>query len=94
MLKFQMEISSKYISTDSAEAFQNFSSVCLQESAKLSFKEYIYIYIYIWGYICVFYLKQCEALPTLFYYFHIIPGGFCYLPCEKFTARSHPGKIF
>ena len=48
MLKFQMEISSKYISTDSAEAFQNFSSVCLQESAKLSFKEYIYIYIYIY----------------------------------------------
>ena len=56
MLKFQMEISSKYISTDSAEAFQNFSSVCLQESAKLSFKEYIYIYIYIYGDIYVFFI--------------------------------------
>ena len=26
--------------------------------------------------------------------FHIIPGGFCYLPGEKFTARSQPGKFF
>ena len=26
--------------------------------------------------------------------FHIIPGGFRYLPCEKFTARSHPRKFF
>ena len=26
--------------------------------------------------------------------FHIIPGGFCYLPGEKFTAMSHPGKLF
>ena len=25
--------------------------------------------------------------------FHITPGGFCYLPCEKFTARSHPRKF-
>ena len=32
----QMEINNKYIST---EAFQNFSSVCLQESDKFSFKE-------------------------------------------------------
>ena len=31
-----MEINNKYIST---EAFQNFSSVCLQESDKFSFKE-------------------------------------------------------
>ena len=31
-----MEISSKYIST---EAFQHFSSVCLQLSGKFSFKE-------------------------------------------------------
>ena len=31
-----MEINNKYIST---EAFQNFSSVCLQESNEFSFKE-------------------------------------------------------
>ena len=31
-----MEINKKHIST---EAFQNFSSVCLQESNKFSFKE-------------------------------------------------------
>ena len=26
--------------------------------------------------------------------FHIIPGRIFYLPGEKFTARSHPGKFF
>ena len=31
---------------------------------------------------CVFYLKK--------YVCEVIPGGFCYLPSEKFTARSHP----
>ena len=39
MYKFQMEIDNKYIKYISTEAFQNFSSVCLQESNKFSFKE-------------------------------------------------------
>ena len=26
--------------------------------------------------------------------FHIISGGFCYFPGEKFAASSHPGKFF
>ena len=26
--------------------------------------------------------------------FHVILGGVCYIPGEKFTARSHPGKVF
>ena len=34
-----MEITNKYIKYISPEAFQNFSSVCLQESNKFSFKE-------------------------------------------------------
>ena len=33
---------------------------------------------------CVFYLKKCVC--------EVIPGGFWYLPSEKFTARSHPGE--
>ena len=50
---------------------------------------YIYIYIYIYrnyGDIYVFYLKQCVC--------EVIPGGFRYLPGEKFNARSHPGRFF
>ena len=39
-----MEVSNRYIST---EVFQNFSSVCLQESDHI----YIYIYIYIYDFV-------------------------------------------
>ena len=37
MQKFQMEINNKYISK---ETFQNFSSVCLQESCKHTDKKF------------------------------------------------------
>ena len=54
-----------------------------------TFKTYTYIYedIYV-----------CFLFKTVFVRFFpqdflIIPGGFCYLPGEKFTARSHPGKF-
>ena len=57
---------------------------------------YIYIYIYMEIYVCVFYLKECVFAFVRFspQDFHFIPGVFCYLPCEKFTARSHPGNFF
>ena len=35
-------------------------------------------------------------LPGFWYLlggFGCIPGGFSYLPCGKFTTRSHPGKV-
>ena len=44
-------------------------------------------------YVCVFFLNSVFVMfsPQDFY---IIPGVFCYLPGEKFTARPHPGKFF
>ena len=47
-------------------------------------------------YVCVFYLKECVCAFVRFspQDFHFIPGGFCFLPGEKFTARSHPGNFF
>ena len=57
---------------------------------------YIHIYIYMEIYVCVFYLKECVCAFVRFspQDFHFIPGGFCFLPGEKFTARSHPGNFF
>ena len=57
---------------------------------------YIHIYIYINGNICVLFLFKTVYLFVRFspQDVHIIPCGFCYLPGEKFTARSYPGKFF
>ena len=56
---------------------------------------YIYIYIYMYMYIYNIYgdIYVCFIFKTP-HDFRIISGKFCYLPGEKFTARSHPGTFF
>ena len=50
---------------------------------------YIY-YIYICAYVSIYNSVFVSFSPQDF---HIIPGGFCYLPGDKFTASSHPEKF-
>ena len=47
----------------------------------------MYIYICVCVCVCVFVRLSPQD-------FHLIPGGFCYIPGEKFTAKSRPRDVF